>query len=151
MRKQLAGRFIARHCGRLILQLRRQPRFLDTQDDQVLLPAIKAISSIDQLCRHRAMNKPLREQTISGVDPAPDCKHPLSPFHDMKDHRFDRFQIGDILPKLNLDGTYSPRGADEKSFAILLNDWYVMRSLNFRVAVRSMRTTESPTPRRISE
>src|ERR1700719_2940885 len=139
MRKQLAGRFTMRRCGRLILQLRRQPRFLDMQDNQVILPAIKPIGSIDHLCQRRAMDKPLQPQAIRRVSPPLDSKHPLTPPDDMYDHSpsLDTFQIAGTLSRYNSRAKVAESEvswdlawrAGRNGFAILLNDWYVIRGL----------------------
>src|SRR3984957_6834011 len=104
MRKQLARRFTMRHCRRLILQLRRQPRFVDMQDDQVILPAIKPIRSIDHLRPRRAMDKALRPQTVGRISPPPESKHPLTPLDDMYDHSLslDTFQIAGHFTAMQL-------------------------------------------------
>src|ERR1700722_4539297 len=103
MRKQFVGRFTTRHCRRLVLQLRRQLGLIDIQDDQVALPAIKPISSVDHLCERRAMDKPLRAQTVGRISPPPDSKHPLTTLDDMYDHSpsLDTFQIARTLPLSN--------------------------------------------------
>src|ERR1700731_4191449 len=133
MRKQPARRFTMRHRGRLILQLRRQPRFLDTQDDQVLLSAIKPIGSIDHLCQCRAMDKALRPQTIGRISSPPESKRPLTPPDDMYDHSpsLDTFKslalYRDVIPeRKSLKRTIVNLAwrAGNNGFAILLNDWY---------------------------
>src|ERR1700722_1430021 len=151
MRKQLARRLTMRHCRRLILQLRRQPRFVAMQNDQLILPAIKPISSIDHLCRRRAMDKALRPQTVGRISPPPDSEHPLTPLDDMYDHSpsLDTFQIDGHFTAMQLQSE-SCRcevswnlawRAGKNGFAILLNDWYVngksLVNLKYRVAVRS--------------
>lgn len=88
MRKQLACRFTVTHCRRLILQLRLQPRLIYMQYDEIALPAIKPVSSVDHLRERRAVNKSFISQAARGVSPARDREDPFTPLDDMADHCF---------------------------------------------------------------
>ena len=58
------------------------------QYDEIVLPAIKPVSSIDHLRDSRAMNKSFIPQAGRGISPARDREHPFTPLDDMADHVF---------------------------------------------------------------
>src|SRR5580700_955480 len=88
MRKQLARRFAVIHCRRLVLHFRPQPRFIDMQYDEVVLPSIKPVSSVDHLRNRRAMYVPFRAQISGRVSPARNSERPFTALDDMADHVF---------------------------------------------------------------
>ena len=86
MRKHFTRLFTPRTRRRLISQLHPKPLLLNTQNNQPTLPAIKSVRSCDHLRQSRAMNKPLRRQTIGYITPKPNGLNPLTLTNNMKDH-----------------------------------------------------------------